>query len=268
MFVIISFILSAVILATFYYYSQMRESSNHNKHTTVTYLRQIVHLCRQHRAATHETLVKGQHSGDIEVIEQMLDDSMQQLLSEVALNDKPVYRILQTKLKKLTDNWHTVSISQNQLNHGRVIRHCLLLIDEIMISWVLEAQKQELSNEYHHNWHQVIDSLDSLTQFRVTIQELGSEHGNNRIKYLSETLHRRLKKLGMVNPVLMASPNFQVICSRLEAITETEDKQLSSESLYQLSSDISLMIFNIYDYILADVAENVYVPLPKLAVPA
>jgi hypothetical protein len=137
-----------------------------------------------------------------------------------------------------------------------------------MISWVLEAQKQELSNEYHHNWHQVIDSLDSLTQFRVTIQELGSEHGNNRIKYLSETLHRRLKKLGMVNPVLMASPNFQVICSRLEAITETEDKQLSSESLYQLSSDISLMIFNIYDYILADVAENVYVPLPKLAVPA
>ncbi|PWI35018.1 hypothetical protein DI392_01690 [Vibrio albus] len=267
MFVVISFILSAVILATFYYYSQIRENSNHSKHTTVTYLRQIVHLCRQHRAATHDALAKGQHNSDIDAISQLLDDTMQQLLSEVGLTDKPIYRILQTKLKKLTDSWYSISISQNQINHGRVIRHCLLLIDEIMITWVLEAQKQELSNEYHHNWHQVIDSLDSLTQFRVTIQDLGSEHGNTRIKYLSETLHRRLKKLGMINPVVMSSPNFQVLCTRLEAITDTEDAQLSSESLYQLSSDISLMIFNIYDYILADVAENVYVPLPKLAIP-
>ncbi|PJC88185.1 hypothetical protein CSW98_03425 [Vibrio sp. HA2012] len=265
MFIIVSFLLSAAILATFYYCAQTRKVSYQSKHTAVSYLRQILHLCRQHRATTHEALVKGHHS-NIDIIASQLNDTMQQLLNHASLADKPVYRILQTKIHKMTTGWQTASISQNQICHGKVIRHCLLLIDEIMITWVLEAQRQELSDEYHQSWHQIIDSLDSLTQFRIAIQDMENDTGNTRLGYLSKTLHRRLTRLSLVNPIMVSSPAFQTICTHLEAISE--DDQFSSESLYQLSSDISLMIFNVYDYILTDVAEHVYVPLPTLAIPA
>ena len=268
MFVIISFLLSAAILATFYYFAQTREHSYHQKHSTVSSLRQIVHLCRQHRAATHSTLVTGKsNTGALDVIAHMLEETVQQLIRESSVTDKPVYRILQSKLSRMTTEWHELSVSRNQIRHGKVIRHCLFLVDEIMITWVIEAQRHDLSDEYHQSWNQIIDTLDSLTQFRVAIQDLESEEGIERIKFLSDTLHRRLHKLAQVSPMAVTSPACQLICEQLQNVVHTEGNKFSHESLYHLSSDISLMVFNIYDYVLADVAENVYVPLPKLATP-
>ncbi|MCG6308619.1 hypothetical protein K6U49_08420, partial [Vibrio alginolyticus] len=56
MFVLISTLLSIAILAGIYHLSSKREQQHARKYQLLTLLRDVVHLLRHHRAATHYSL--------------------------------------------------------------------------------------------------------------------------------------------------------------------------------------------------------------------
>ncbi|WP_420340909.1 hypothetical protein [Vibrio mexicanus] len=148
--------------------------------------------------------------------------------------------------------------------HGKIVRHCMFLMDEIAIAWLVESGRSEVSDEYHMNWQQVLDSMEVLTQLRITIQDYHCPESRARINYYCDKMIRKLNQLSFVCPLSMGSPAGTTAMHSLTEITSSHDQILSEEEFYDLTSDISLLISQTYDQILCDMTKQLYQPLPNL----
>jgi hypothetical protein len=151
------------------------------------------------------------------------------------------------------------------MEHGRLIRHCLFLMDEVTIAWLAIAQRDELNDEYHMNWQTVIDSLETLTQLRISIQDMEDRGGPERMRNYASVMIRRLNQLAVISPLSLASPTSVSSIQALNEYIDGDINTLKVEKLYDITSDLSLTIFNTYDHILSDIIEVLYQPLPKLS---
>ncbi len=267
MFVIIATLVSATVIASLYYFSQKREAGLSHKYQLLVALRALVHLCRQHRTATHFSLqYEEDRRSQIASLQHAMDEKSEQLIDIAPFDKKNLYRVLQTKLQGLISHWPELSVARNQMLHGKIIRHCLFLMDEVTMSWLSETENEELRDDYHHNWHIVVDSLEALTQLRMNIPYMLETDGSERIRHYSEVLLRKLNQMALISPLSIASPASTKAITRLSEYIDSDKMQLSSQELYTITADISLTIFHVYDQVLSDMMENLYMPLPKLSV--
>ncbi len=266
MFVLISLILSAVILAAIYKYSQHHEASLSRKYALIMKLRETVHLCRQHRSATHYFL-QNNYKRPIELchIEEQLFKKAEELVSMSHSDNKLLYRVYQSDIKHLINSWAKSGVIKNQIIHGKVIRDGMFLLDELMVYWLAESHRAELTDEYHKNWQAVVDSMDQLTKFRISIEHLDTIEGRNRCQAEAEFVTRKLNQLAMICPLSIASPMGNKAVNTLVEISESPNYPMQSKELYDLSSDVSQLIFNVYDQMLSDISESLFLPLPRLA---
>lgn len=266
MFIFIAILLSLAVCFIMLYASSKRKASFQQKYDLVTDLRNLVTLCRQHRSASHYLLYYGNpKSHEILLLEEKMYTTMKKLIGKAHFDNKPIYRILLSKLSKLINEWEHMTISQNQMSHGRIIRHCVFLIDEVVLAWLVESQRTELGDDYNLSWHQINDSLESLTKFRIAIQDVNDKDGLTNLKPHAKSMMTRLNQLSLISPLAIASPACSLLCKQLEDLSNSDELEFTREQLYKMSTDASLVIFNTYDFLLSDIAESIYVPLPKLA---
>tara|TARA_Y100001956_G_scaffold42385_1_gene41383 strand:+ start:2860 stop:3672 length:813 start_codon:yes stop_codon:yes gene_type:complete len=268
MFVLISLIFSCAILAALFHYSKKRQTILLRKFETLVLLRQLLGLCRAHRQLTHRALsdsVNGQHLKKINALYEELIRCSDNLVSIAPFDNRPMYRILQLKLKALHKEWDQRSIARNRVVHGKTIRHCMFLMDEIAIAWLIEAGREDVSDEYHMNWQQVLDSMEVLTQLRISIQDRHCPEGETRIMYYCDKARRKLNQLSLVSPLSVSSPISSKAMHQLTEINVSHEIVASNDDLYQLTTDISLVISQVYDQMLSDMTESLYQPLPKIA---
>ncbi|WPC73263.1 hypothetical protein [Vibrio porteresiae] len=267
MFVLLSMIISLAILGLMFFYAKQRESSAQRKYDLIVDLRELLVLCRQHRSATHHVLMfdEDRHL-ELNELQQALMNQSQHLIGIAHFDNKPMYRILQRKLDSLTSDWQERSIARNQIVHGKAIRHCMFLLDEVMLAWLVESGREELSDEYHINWQQIIDAMDALTQLRICIEDLDSAEGRRRFAHYVDTVQRKINQLSIISALTIASPG----CTHaLEVLSDWEKDQtisLSTQELYAISSTLSLTIAHVYDHMLSELLETLYQPLPKLLI--
>ena len=267
MFVIISMLISIGILGLMFYFSKQRESTLQRKYELLIDLRQLLYLSRQHRSATHHALMFGEkREAELSHLQDLLHEKSNHLISTSHFDSKPMYRVLQLKLKALMNNWQDRSIARNQMMHGKAIRHCMFLMDEVMLAWLVESNREDLSEEYHMNWQQVIDSMDTLTQLRISIEDMHTQDSSARLRHYCDLLRRKLNQLALISPLSIASPACSKAMHILSELHENPAFDIPQEQLYQLTSDVSLSIAHVYDQMLADVSESLYIPLPKLVV--
>ncbi|MGR5235720.1 hypothetical protein [Vibrio alfacsensis] len=266
MFVLISTLISVAILAGIYHLADKREKQHVRKYRLLILLRDVTGLLRRHRAVSHYSFQEPQnHHNEIAAINQELNSKLHQLVETSRFENKPMYRVLQIKIEKLLKQWQGYSLARNQLEHGKLIRHTLFLMDEVTIAWLAVLQKDELYDEYQMNWQMVMDSLETLTQMRISIQDIHTPGGAMRIKNYASIMVRRLNQLAVISPLIIASP---ISTKSIQALTEhlnSEEVSLSEEALYDITSDLSLAIFNAYEQMLSDIIETLYLPLPKLS---
>ncbi|MDF5276552.1 hypothetical protein P3632_24610, partial [Vibrio parahaemolyticus] len=169
-----STLLSIAILAGIYHLSSKREQQHARKYQLLTLLRDVVHLLRHHRAATHYSLQFQQNDQQkLDALHDALTNKLHLLVETSRFENKPMYRVLQIKVGKLLEQWNDHSVARNHMEHGKLIRHCLCLMDGVTIAWRAVEQRDDLHNEYHMNWQNIMDSLETLTQLRISIQDLG-----------------------------------------------------------------------------------------------
>ncbi|HGS4740290.1 TPA: hypothetical protein ACMDSS_002066 [Vibrio parahaemolyticus] len=266
MFVLISTLLSVAILAGIYHLSTRREQQHARKYQLLTLLRDVVHLLRRHRALTHHSLQSQQnYEQEIVEIHHELNNKLHLLLETSRFENKPMYRVLQIKVSKLLEQWQENNIARNQIEHGKLIRHCLFLMDEVTIAWLAVEHRDELHDEYHMNWQIIMDSLETLTQLRVSIQNLGEQGGKIRVKNYASVMARKLSQLAVIAPLSISAPIAVRSTQALKDYVEGNDTGLVEEELYAITSDLSLTIFNTYDHVLSDIVETLYLPLPRLS---
>ncbi|HAS6347670.1 hypothetical protein LZU85_09425 [Vibrio sp. IRLE0018] len=267
MFTFLSALVSVVILASLFYLAHKRERHQENKYLTVATLREIVQLARQHRTATHLSLLYKQvHSNELRHVQVEIINKCQILIDIAPHDNKALYRILLNQFQSLFGTWCEQSIARNQLLHGKLIRHSLYLIDETTVAWLSECERDELIEEYHCHWQVVIENLDALTQLRIVIQEIHQPQGIERFQFNAERVLRRLNQLSLVSPLTIASPFGSELTRTLEAHAQGEMRKISKVAIYELTSQISTIIFQCYDNMLDEMIESLYLPLPKLAI--
>lgn len=267
MFVLISMLISIGILGLMFFFAKQRESTLQRKYELLIDLRQVLYLCRQHRSATHHALMFGEHRDtELNHLHDLIHEKSNHLIAIAHFDNKPMYRILQLKLKALMKEWSDRSIARNQMVHGKAIRHCMFLMDEVMLAWLVEANREDLSDEYHMNWQQVIDTMEALTQLRICIEDMNTTEGRARMQHYCDVVRRKLNQLALISPLSIASPACSKAMHCLTELHDNPDYDMDAERLYQLTSDVSLSIAHVYDHMLAELTESLYIPLPKLVI--
>ena len=267
MFVLISILLSLCILIALFQVSQHRQSVQQRKLDILILLRQILLLCRQHRSLTHQSItlptLNNQHHA-IKDLDHQLVQISNQLIAVAHFDNKPVYRIFQQSLNKLRHDWQERSPARNQIIHGKAIRHCMFLMDDIVIAWLAESGRDELTEEYHMNWQIILDGMEILTQLRIAIENIHQPKGLQCVQGYCEKMKRKLNQLSLICPISLASPHSTQCVNELIQIIENKHKKIKSEHLYQLTTDLSLVLSQVYDQVLSDITQHLYLPLPEL----
>ncbi|CAH0525384.1 hypothetical protein [Vibrio hippocampi] len=266
MFVFLSLVLSIAILAAIYRYSQYTDLKTERKFQLICKLKALVPLLRQHRAITHYSLSFGQNKNEqLSMIHSKVDQLLNEIIATAHVDNKPMYRVLQNQLKQLSKTWKRSTVSRNQLVHGKLMRQVLMSIDDLFRLWLMDRDQEAAIEEYRDFWLGMIDALDCLTQFRVSVSTLDSNLGQQRSIHYSDMMYRKLNKLSLVCPQAVASPMYSTAVHRLEALIANPEPDMDRESLYQLTSEISEVIFSCYDSVLREMSVDSYLPINNAA---
>ncbi|MBA5761997.1 hypothetical protein H2O73_06510 [Vibrio sp. 404] len=267
MLVIISISVSILILVLLSHYSRQRSQSHQRNHQQIHSLRQVLELCRQHRDLTHHAIATEHNESTTQTIDQLkqqLTLESSKLIGLAHFDSKPQYRMLQRKLTGMCEGCQQRSFARNQRIHGTAIRHCLFLIDDIALTWLLDSGREDLCDEYQLNWQQVLDSMEVLTQLRICIPEVGQPSGEMRIKYNANKIRHKLLQLSLINSLPINSPLGNHLFDTLDMLLQADKITLNQNQLYYLTTDISRLISQVYDQMLSDIMQSLYQPLADI----
>lgn len=268
MFVLLSLLCSCAVLAFLFHYSKQRQVILQRKFDTLVQLRTLLRLCREHRKLSHQALSAGITDKSLHSASTLFAEIIEcsnNLIATAPFDNKPMYRIYQLKLKAMHDDWHTRSVSRNQIIHGKAIRHAMFLMDEIALAWLIESEREDLSDEYHLNWQQILESMEVLTQLRLCIPDSENPEGFLRLKYYCDKTRRKLNQLSLISPLSVASPASIDAIHQLSEVSSAMSLPISTEEMYSVTSDISATISQVYDQMLSEMTESLYLPLPSIA---
>lgn len=268
MFMLISTIVVLASVYALFHYSQKHQKSNDQKFETLVLLRELLQLSRKHRAATHYALtckLSTESVQRVNTLYQSMITASNRLIQKSPFDGRPMYRIYQLKIKAMHNDWQTRSLVRNQFIHGKTIRHNMLLMDELMITWLTESEQAELVDDYHMEWLQVLDAMETLTKLRMCIPDMDKQDEFLRAKFYADQIHRHLNRLALICPLSLGSPTGARALQTLTDIHDSEQRVITATAMYELTSDISTIIAQVYDQILSRMTETLYLPLPEIS---
>ncbi|MFA0441672.1 hypothetical protein BCU70_12435 [Vibrio sp. 10N.286.49.C2] len=268
MFILVSVIISLGILFVMYRYSRQQQHKLERRYQLIVHLRDLVNLIRQHRSITHFALMSPyKKNRQIDKVEQEIDLHCQDLIQLAHFNNKPMYRVLHNNIALLIRSWKRSNVNKNQMIHGKMVRHTLLLIDELIVAWLVDLEQEELELTYSEIWHGVIDCLDCLTQFRMCIQNSDTTMGKQQLLHYCHVMQRKMNRLSVKRScAVVRVPMRSAAMNTIDDMLAHPEKPIDKEAMYQLSSTLSDNIFQTYDECIGELAETLYLPLPKTAV--
>ncbi len=266
MFVFISLVLALLTLLGLSHAAKKHSAQHEHRYQMIIALRDIIELIRQHRSAAHCTLMfKQDKSTHIELTQQKLLEACSALIETAHFDSKPMYRILEKNTKQLLGCWSQIGVSRSQIAHGKLIRHSLLLIDDIIVDWIANQYRESLDNDYSKTWQGVFDSLDALTQLRLSIEQTDTRNGDSRLTRRMVILHKKLVQLCADSPIRGPSPISSMAVATLEQYIKNPTTIRNKQDMYQLTTGVSEVIFLIYDATINEVIQDFYQPLPRTA---
>ncbi len=270
MFIVLSASLCALLVFALMvrYGRQVRLSDR--KYQLICELRNLIELLREHRALSHTHLcICDIPPHQIKELKNRILDTINALLIQADMEKKPMLRLLRKQVRLLLAHWPEMSPNRNQMSHGKSIRVCLYIIDELTLSWLIESEKIELSERYSSQWNHIIDSLDALTRFQIAYSEYQDDNPDalDRVELRARLLQRKLSQLGLIAPLSVSAPSSATAVRWLDELIERQgglEKANHQQTLVQCEA-LSLVIFRVYDQMLLDVGEELSHPLPELS---
>jgi len=267
-------ILIVLIVSIGYYGHHLKQSYAllQNRFNQIIGLRQIIHLLRFHRRQSHESLshISMDCQKNKTLNESMaIQNLMRTLINQAEHTHKPMYRILMKRITTLLDEWPRYSLQRNQAIHGKAIRHVLYLIDDTITQSLLAADKEPLFKRYQSTWPVTLNTIDSLSRFRHTINNFAPDSiaMKHELRLHTQILHRRLNQMSIntrepVSPIIIESLFEQFNSIDLDNPDHTQTKA----ELYQFSLQVSDTLFNLFDLVLNDIANDISIRLPELPI--
>ncbi|WP_434359736.1 hypothetical protein NF212_06010 [Parasalinivibrio latis] len=157
------------------------------------------------------------------------------------------------------------------LRHGKLIRHLLYLIDECTFSMIEGKEGDITINEYQIFWQSTLDSMDSLTRFRMAVLKIdkGEFSGIQSLRLQALILRKRLSKTEKL-PGHSQTAISPLLYRQLSDIYHNypEELTMTVEALWGLSDQTSTVIFTQYDQQLQQTLKSADIELPPLLTPS
>lgn len=258
MWIILGLTLTVLALTAWYFYNKQQQAQTEAHFEQILGLRQLIQLLRQHRRLSHSHLMKSSgHTIPVFHEQDVILQMSSQLVSQVSLEQKPMYRILDQNLQQLCHEWPAHSLSRNQAMHGKSIRHAMYLIDDHLTTSMLIADNDSLFDQYQQFWPVTLNALDTLAQFRATVASFrpGKIKTEVLLRRHLNLLQRRFGQMNLMlsvpGPSFMADQLEQDLDMLLQSASSTHACRLA---LYKFSLSLSDHIFFLFDAKLLEIA--------------
>ena len=236
-------------------------------------LRQLIQFIRHHRRYCHQKIVSNNTNNkfheSIQNKRYALKQTLSILIHQADANHKPMFRILRQEIQRLFTDSPNYSLQRSQAVHGRIIRHIMYLIDDVISSSLLTAEKDTTFEHYQSAWPVTLNALDSLNKFRWTIEQ----HPLENKSYARELeMHVKMiqRRLGQISMVSHQTPPIWPIEKLMQTFQEiqfhNQDENKLKEELYLYSIQISDTIFQFFDLIINDIANDLAITVPNITV--
>ncbi|WP_318506320.1 hypothetical protein [Photobacterium leiognathi] len=265
--------LTVSLLAIYFWFQKAQKDNNQLKKQfeQIMMLRQLIEFIRYHRRFCHQKLahpnINVEFDESVNVKTHIMKETLTALIHLADSNHKPMFRILRKEIQTLLTECQEYTLQRSQAIHGRIIRHIMYLIDDVVSSALLTSEKDHAFEHYQAAWPIILNSLDNLHRFRWTIDHypIKSNIYQRELKIHIKMIQRRLGQIQMLSqqqpptwPIEKLLPNF------LALSFETPDEKGLKEGLYRCSFQISDTIFQYFDLILADIADELTIEAPSL----
>lgn len=269
MFIVFSASLCALLIVSLLLKYGRKVRLSDRKYQLICELRNLIELLREHRTLSHTHLcICDIAPYQFKELEHRILDSINGLLIHADMEKKPMLRLLRKQVQLLLNNWPEMTANRNQMSHGKSIRVCLYIIDELTLGWLIESEKLDLSERYSGQWNHIIDSLDALTRFQIAYSDYqdGNPEALSRVELRARLLRRKLSQLGLIAPLSVSAPSSASTVRWLDELIERPGglQQINNQETLVQCEALSLVIFRVYDQMLLDVGEELSHPLPEL----
>ncbi|KJG38930.1 hypothetical protein UA32_06620 [Photobacterium angustum] len=234
-------------------------------------LRQLIQFIRYHRRYCHQKIVSNNTNNkpheSIQNKRYASKQTLSILIHQADTNHKPMYRILRQEIQRLFTDSPNYSLQRSQAVHGRIIRHIMYLIDDVISASLLTAEKDTTFEHYQSAWPVTLNALDSLNKFRWTIEQ----HPLENKSYAQELeMHVKMiqRRLGQISMISHQTPPIWPIEKLMQTFQEiqfhNQDENKLKEELYLYSIQISDTIFQFFDLIINDIADDLAITGPNI----
>lgn len=268
MFMIVASSLCALIIFYMMFKYGQYKQSNDKRHAQISELRSLVEHLEEHRKVTHTHLCfEAVPSAHTQALEQNIIKSIDILLDKSPVGQRPMFRLLKKQVDELLSSWQEISPERSQMKHGKAIRVTLYLIDDIVFNWLIEHNHLESSARYSTQWHNILDTLEALTQFRMVASNWTADNSHDLLLTKAQVLHRRINRLSLISPLGVAAPSTQQATQLLTELIATGGaiESLDQQEIYNMTTDLSFSIFRVYDQMLIDILARFDQPAPKIS---
>ncbi len=234
-------------------------------------LRQLIQFIRYHRRYCHQKIVSNKTNNKINESVKNQRHTLKQTLSilihQADTNHKPMFRILRQEIQRLFTDYPHYSLQRSQAVHGRIIRHIMYLIDDVISSSLLTAEKDTTFEHYQAAWPVTLNALDNLNRFRWTIEHYPSD-SKSYARELEMHVKMIQRRLGQISMISQQTPPIWPIEKLLQKFQEiqfnNQDENKLKEELYLYSIQISDTIFQFFDLIINDIADDLAITVPNI----
>lgn len=266
-------VLTISLLAVYCWFQKLQKNNNQLKmqFEQIMMLRQLIEFIRYHRRFCHQKLVHPSKNVEfdesVNVKTHIMKETLTALIHQAESNHKPMFRILRKEIQSLLTECHEYNLQRSQAVHGRIIRHIMYLIDDVMSMALLNSEKKHAFKQYQTAWPIILNSLDNLQRFRWMIEHypIKSSIYQRDLKINIKMIQRRLGQIQMLS--LQHPPTWPIekLLTNFQAHSfETHDEKGLREGLYGYSFQVSDTIFQYFDLILADIADELAIEAPSL----
>ncbi|MGF1828288.1 hypothetical protein L4D04_03675 [Photobacterium angustum] len=271
MWLIIAIVISLLTIGYITWKTKKNNTQLQLQFDQIIQLRQLIQFIRYHRRYCHQKIVSNNTNNKLHESIQNKRYASKQTLSilihQADTNHKPMYRILRQEIQRLFTDSPNYSLQRSQAVHGRIIRHIMYLIDDVISASLLTAEKDTTFEHYQSAWPVTLNALDSLNKFRWTIEQ----HPLENKSYAQELeMHVKMiqRRLGQISMISHQTPPIWPIEKLMQTFQEiqfhTQDENKLKEELYLYSIQISDTIFQFFDLIINDIADDLAITGPNI----
>ncbi len=168
--------------------------------------------------------------------------------------------MLEQEVMELVDSAPTNTLASNLIQHGRIIRSLIYLLDKQVIKLMGESDALYLAGEYNEKWMRIMSAIEALTQYRIALSDTQCI-SLLRVTGRGMVLESKLKEIQETVNLYQFEQSDAL--DHLDQINHYHGLRGTEEAIvrqiYQLSSRISALLLEAYRSVIIETCDQIKV---------